>query len=213
MFGCLAAATAGGATGVADTAAVLDALPRDLVQRFDTHGWMLDRNYNDEIGASWEEAFGTEDRNAVADYCRANDIDFEWQPDGGLRTRQLRSAVLTHPRTGRRGWVNQVAFLSEWTLAEEIREYLVDEYGPDGLPFTTRFGDGTEVDADIVAAINEVYDSRTRRTLWQPGDLLLVDNLASAHSREAYQGTREVIVGMADAVRVADCAPTVGLRR
>ena len=41
------------------------------------------------------------------------------------------------------------------------------------------------------------------------GDLLLVDNIRTAHSREAFEGQREVLVGLADAVRLTDCSPTV----
>ena len=107
------AATEGGATAVADSPTVLEALPADLVGRFEREGWMLIRNYNEEIGASVAEAFGTDDRGAVESYCRANDIEFEWQPDGGLRTRQRRSAVVRHPLTGKRCSFNQIAFLNE----------------------------------------------------------------------------------------------------
>ena len=98
MFACLSPAASGGATGVADAAAVLSALPAELVQRFEQEGWMLGRNYHEDIGASVEQAFGTGDRRVVEHYCRANAIEFEWQPDGGLRTRQRRSAVVRHPR-------------------------------------------------------------------------------------------------------------------
>jgi alpha-ketoglutarate-dependent taurine dioxygenase len=51
----------------------------------------------------------------------------------------------------------------------------------------------------------------TVREPWQPGDLMLVDNIRTAHSREAYEGPREVLVGMADAVRLVDCSPTVAV--
>ena len=162
---------------------------------------MLVRNYNDEIGASYADAFGTDDPAAVERYCRANGIEFAWQPDGGLRTRQRRCAVVRHPVTGRRCWFNQVAFLNEWTLEPEVREYLVDVYGADGLPFTTRFGNGDPIGEDVVQLINEVYAAHTRREPWQAGDLMLVDNIRTAHSREAYEGPREVLVGMADPVR------------
>jgi alpha-ketoglutarate-dependent taurine dioxygenase len=208
-YACTSAPTAGGATTVADAPTVLDALPADLVERFEREGWLLVRNYNDEIGASWAEAFGTEDRAAVEDYCRANAIALEWLPDDGLRTRQRRSAVVRHPVTGRRCWFNQIAFLNEWTLAPEVREYLVDVYGEDGLPFTTRFGDGGPVGEDVVALLNQTYEAHTRREPWQAGDLLLVDNIRSAHAREPFEGPREVLVGMADPVRLADCSPTV----
>jgi alpha-ketoglutarate-dependent taurine dioxygenase len=209
LFACLGAPTEGGVTGVADSPTVLDALPSELTERFEREGWMLTRSFNDEIGASFAEAFGTEDRGAVERYCRANAIEFEWQPDGELRTRQRRSAVIRHPVTGRRCWFNQIAFLNEWTIASEVREYLVDVYGEDGLPFNTRFGNGDPIGEDVVQLLNEVYEANTAREPWQAGDLMLVDNIRTAHSREAYEGPREVLVAMADAVRLADCSPTV----
>src|SRR5918999_51279 len=186
MFACLGAPSEGGATGLADSEA---ALPAELVERFEREGWLLTRSYSDEIGASVEEAFGTDDRDAVESYCRANAIEFDWQPDGGLRTSQCRSAVVQHPRTGRRCWFNQIAFLSEWTMAPEVREFLIDMYGADGLPFNTRFGGGDPIGEDVVELLNEVYEANTVREPWQAGDL--------------------VLVGMADPVQLADCAPTV----
>jgi hypothetical protein len=90
--------------------------------------------------ASVADAFGTDDRVAVESYCRATAIEFEWQPDGGLRTRQHRSAVVRHPLTGQRCWFNQIAFLNEQTIDPEVREYLVDVFGADGLPFNMLAG-------------------------------------------------------------------------
>src|SRR5918992_2591767 len=161
LFACLRAPADGGATAVADSPTVLGALPTELVSRFEREGWLLTRSYNDEIGASVAEAFGTDDRSAVQRYCDANAIEFEWQPDGGLRTRQRRSAVLQHPVTGQRCWFNQIAFLNEWTMAPEVREYLVDVYGGDGLPFNTRFGGGDPIGEDVVQLLNGVYEDNT----------------------------------------------------
>ncbi|MFF2931121.1 TauD/TfdA family dioxygenase [Streptomyces mirabilis] len=209
MFACLSAPTDGGATAVADAPTVLDALPAELTERFEREGWLLTRSYNDEIGASVAEAFGTEDRAAVESYCRANEIAFEWQPDGGLRTRQRRSAVVRHPVTGRRCWFNQIAFLNEWTMAPEVREYLMDVYGADGLPFNTRFGNGEPIGEDVVELLNSVYEAHTAREPWHAGDLMLVDNIRTAHSREPFEGPREVLVALADPVRLTDCSPTV----
>jgi alpha-ketoglutarate-dependent taurine dioxygenase len=204
LFACLEAPSVGGVTGVADARTVLDALPADLVRRFEDEGWLLARSYNEDVGASYEEAFGVTDRAAVEDYCRANAIEFEWQPDGELRTRQRRPAVVRHPVTGQRCWFNQVAFLNEWTIAPEIREYLVDVYGPEGLPFNTRFGNGDPIGEEVITLVNEVYEAHTLRTPWEAGDLMLVDNVSMAHSREAYEGPREILVGMAEPRRVFD---------
>ncbi|MFE4263685.1 TauD/TfdA family dioxygenase [Streptomyces sp. NPDC056883] len=197
LLACLTAPTTGGATALADSAAVLDALPPELVQRFEQHGWLLTRTYNDDIGASWTEAFGTDDRAAVESYCHANAIEFAWQTDGSLRTRQHRPAVVRHPGTGRRCWFNQIAFLNEWTLAPEVREYLVDVYGPEALPFNTRFGDGEPIGEDVVHLINTVYADHTIREPWQSGDLMLIDNIRTAHSREPFEPPREILVAMA----------------
>ena len=209
LFACVVAPTGGGETPVADSVNVLNALPADLVERFERVGWLLIRNYNNDIGASVAEAFGADDRRVVESYCRANAIQFEWQPNGGLRTWQRRSAVVRHPLTGQRCWFNQIAFLNEWTMDPEIHEYLVDMYGEDGLPFNTRFGNGDPIGADIVQLVDEVYEAHTAREPWQAGDLMLVDNIRSAHARESFEGPREVLVAMADAVHLADCSPTI----
>ncbi len=169
MFACITPPASGGATVVADGGAVLNALPRDLVDRFAREGWQLCRTYNDEIGASWTEAFGTEDRRAVEAQCRTQAIDFAWTPDGGLRTRQRRPAVVRHPRTGRYSWFNQIAFLNEWTLDPDVRQYMVDSYGPDALPFTTRFGNGEPIGPQIVELLNQTYTAHTLREPWRPG--------------------------------------------
>ena len=209
LFACLVAPTDGGATPVADSPTVLHALPKELVERFERVGWLLIRNYNKDVGASIAETFGTDDRGPIESYCRANAIELEWQSDGALRTRQLRSAVVRHPLTGQRCWFNQIAFLNEWTIDPEVREYLIDLYGEDGLPFNTRFCNGDPIGAEVVQSINEAYQANTAQERWQAGDLMLVDNVRTAHGRERFGGPREVLVAMADAVHLADCSPTI----
>ena len=202
LFACLVPAKEGGATPLADSPAVLNALPADLIERFERLGWLLIRNYNDDIGASLTEAFGTDDHHSIESYCRAHAIEFEWLGDGALRTRQRRSAILRHPLTRQRCWFNQIAFLNEWTIDPEVREYLVDTYGEDGLPFNTRFGNGDAISTDLVQAINGTYEANTARERWQAGDLMLVDNVRTAHGREPFEGPRELLVAMADAVQL-----------
>ncbi len=61
--------------------------------------------------------------------------------------------------------------------------------------------------AEIVEQINAVYEANTVREPWQAGDLMLVDNIRTAHSREAYVGPREILVGMAEPVRLSARPP------
>ena len=84
----------------------------------------------------------------------------------------------------------------------------MDVYGAEGLPFNTRFGTGEPLTEEIVELINAVYEANTVREPWQAGDLMLVDNIRTAHSREAYEGPREILVGMAEPLRLSDALPT-----
>ena len=153
LFACLDAPTDGGATGVADAPTVLDALPAGAGRAVRAGGLAArPATTTTRSGRRSPRRSAPTTARAVESYCRANAIEFEWQPDGGLRTRQRRSAVVRHPVTGQRCWFNQIAFLNEWTLDPEVREYLVDVYGADGLPFNTRFGNGDPIGEDVVAA-------------------------------------------------------------
>ncbi|MGI9062574.1 MAG: TauD/TfdA family dioxygenase [Pseudonocardiaceae bacterium] len=209
IFGCLRAADEGGTTALADGQAVLRALPAAIVDRFEQVGWQLVRTYDNGLGVSAAAAFGSDDRDTVLAYCAANGIDAAWDGDGRLHTRQRRSAVVPHPRTGIRGWFNQIAFLNAWTMDPDVREYLLAEVGDDGLPFDTRYGDGEPIDEDTVREINAVYEEHTIGEPWQSGDLLLVDNIRMAHSREPFSGDRDVVVAMGDPIVVADNDPSV----
>ncbi|MFD4761819.1 TauD/TfdA family dioxygenase [Streptomyces sp. NPDC058439] len=206
-IGCFTPPASGGVTGLADAETVLAGLPEAIVTRFTELGWALTRSYNDLVGVPWTEALGTADPAAAEAYFRATGTAFEWQREGGLRTSQRRSAVISHPLTGRRVWFNQIAFLNEWTMDPAIREYLVMQFGEAGLPFNTRYGDGSSIDAGTVATVNEVYEAVTLREPWQAGDVLLVDNIRMAHSREPYTGPREVGMVLGAPVLLADCSP------
>jgi hypothetical protein len=209
MFGCLTAPADGGATPVTDVRRVLQQLPESLVSEFRQRGWALVRNYTEVIGLPWATAFGTENKAEVAQYCAGNLVGLDWLADGSLRTVQRRSAIITNPRIGEEIWFNHLVFWSEWSLAAEVRTMMVEEFGSDGLPFNTTFGDGEPVSQADIAAIDDAYTQATVRRSWQPGDLMIVDNLIAAHGREPFAGDRRVVVAMGEAVELTDCRPTV----
>ncbi|MEU0400038.1 TauD/TfdA family dioxygenase [Streptomyces sp. NPDC006197] len=209
MFACLVAPSEGGATPVADCREVLRLLPDSLVERMRTSGWLLRRSYSDDISTHWTTAFATEDRSEVERYCAENLVSHQWQEDGNLRTSQLRPGIVRHPATGEEVWFNHLAFWNEWSLDEELREALTDEFGRDGLPFNTSFGDGDPLTKDELDLIQDAYDRATVRAPWQVGDLLLVDNVLTAHGRDPFRGDRRIVVAMGDPVEITDCHPGV----
>lgn len=204
IFGCLTAPASGGQTRVADSAALLAALPTAVAGRFERDGWRLTRMYHDMMGVSLAESFGTRDRAEIDAYCAARDVESAWLPDGRLVTRQRGPAVVRHPRTGERTWCNQAVFLNERTLDQAVREYLVDVYGPDGLPFNTAYGDGTPLTRETVDAVNDAYRGVSGYEPWRDGDVLLVDNIRMAHGRDPFEGDREIVVAFGDPVRLSE---------
>ncbi|WP_223830298.1 TauD/TfdA family dioxygenase [Nocardiopsis quinghaiensis] len=209
LFCCLEAPEEGGATPVADCREVLAHLPEHLVRRFREHGWLLERTYSDCISLGWREAFATTEKAQVERYCDENRIGYQWTGEDDLRTSQLRSAVVTHPRTGQEVWFNHAAFWNEWSLDPEVRDVLVSEAGPQGLPFNTSLGDGTPLSPDDVRELNRAYEKATVRRRWAPGDLLIVDNVLSTHGRDPFRGDRRIAVAMGEPLHVESCAPTV----
>jgi hypothetical protein len=193
LVACLRAADRGGRTGVSDGRTVLSLLPDDLVGRARRHGWQLVRRYaTGLIGMPWQEAFPGMDRDAVQAYADAERIELEWRPDG-LVTRRRRPAVRTSG-DGLPAWSNLLAFCSEWTMDPAVRAYLVSALGRDALPFETAFGDGSACTAADVDTINAAYDRATAYVEWRAGDVLLLDNVRTAHSTEAFAGEREMAV-------------------
>jgi alpha-ketoglutarate-dependent taurine dioxygenase len=207
LFGCVVAPAEGGATTVGDMREALRRIPPAIRERFESTGWLLVRNFSELAGLPWNKSFATDDPAVVEAYCRENVIGYEWLDTGTLRTRQRRSAIVTHPVTGDRAWFNHFTFWNRWTLDEDVRDVLLDTYGEDGLPFDTFVGDGSALTRDEVETLRRTYDEVTVRETWQRGDLLLVDNILNAHGREAFSGERRILVAMGDPIPLSDCRP------
>lgn len=208
LFFCAQAPEEGGATTVGDMREALRLVPAQLRRRFKTQGWMLERSYS-VFGMPWEKAFGTSDRAEVEEYCQKRRIGWSWTGEEGLQTAQRRAATIVHPVTGEQVWFNHVAFWNSWSLDEDVREVLTEAAGDGGLPFETRFGDGSPIRAEEAEALRRAYEAVTMRETWQRGDLLLVDNILCAHGRDAFRGDRKILVAMGEPVSLKDCSPSV----
>jgi alpha-ketoglutarate-dependent taurine dioxygenase len=209
LIACLTPANSGGAMLLGDTRAALDALPAGLVARFRAEGWRFDRTFRPHFGPSWSEAFGVDEPAAVEKVCAERLIGFQWLPDGVLRLTRRRSAVVSHPVTGDECWFNDVGFFSRWSVDTTERNLLLSAFGERGLPFDTWFGDGGAIDEAAWRSILDAYDAVTVRLPWRAGDLLLLDNLLTAHGREPYAGPWQLAVAPADPVPLTACRPTV----
>ena len=145
-----------------------------------------------------------QDKAAVEQYCLKSGIDCEWKSDDRLRTRQVRPAVARHPRTGERSWFNHAAFFHVSTLDPSIREALLEEFEEDELPSNTYYGDGSTIEPSVLDEIRDAYTQEAISFPWERQDVLVLDNIYTAHSRSPYEGERKVLVGMADPLNWKD---------
>ncbi|HEY2963825.1 MAG TPA: amino acid adenylation domain-containing protein [Pyrinomonadaceae bacterium] len=197
-FFCVQPAHDGGRTPIADSRRIFNRLPAPVIEKFVQKQVMYVRNYGDGLGLSWQEAFQTEDKQVVEEHCRRDSIDFEWKDENRLRTKQIRPAVRTHPRTGDTVWFNHAVFFNVHSLDKTARESLragVDDFD---LPFNTFYGDGSPIESSVIEQIYEVYRSEQVAFDWQTGDILMLDNMLVAHGREPFVAPREIAVAMAE---------------
>lgn len=197
-FFCVTPAARGGETPLVDVRKVYRRLPREIVEPFEKKGWMLVRNFHPGLGKSWQHAYRVDTREELEAYCREAEIEFEWSDDGHLRSRQVRPAVARHRATGERVWFNHVAFWHASSLAPELREVFVRNFGDGGLPYNTFYGDGTPIEVAVIDQLRDAYDQELVALPWQQGDLMMVDNLLVAHGRRPFDGPRRILVAMAE---------------
>jgi len=194
FFLCDTAAETGGATPIADSRAMLRRMPAALRERF-AAGVTYARAFREGLGLTWQEAFQTEDRAVVEQYCARNGQTLEWT-DEGLRTRHLRPATAVEPHTGDEVWFNQANLFHVSSLGEEVSEALLEMYAEADLPRNAYLGDSTPIPADDLDTIRAVYDEVSYAFPWQSGDIMVINNMLMAHGREPFTGKRRILVAM-----------------
>ncbi len=205
IFMCTVAAEEGGATPIADVRRIYREIPEEVRRPFEEKGYMYVRNFGDGFGLSWQEAFQTDDPAQVEEYCAANRIEVEWKDGGRLRTRQVRRAVAKHPRSGETAWFNHATFFHRSTLDPSVRAaFEAAFHAEDDFPNNTLYGDGSPIPVEVMDRLRAIYRESTVRFPWQVGDVLMLDNLLTAHARDPFKGPRKILTAMADPFRWDD---------
>lgn len=197
-FYCEQPAARGGRTPVADDRKIFRLIDPEIKEVFTRKRVMYVRNYGEGADLPWQEVFGTNDRAEVEEYCRRARTEFEWVGGDRLRTRQVRQAVATHPRTGETIWFNHAHMFHVSNLEPGVRESLLAEFAEDELPRNAFYGDGSPIEASVLDEIRALYSGSAVAFDWQRGDILMVDNFLASHGREPFTAPRRILVAMAE---------------
>jgi alpha-ketoglutarate-dependent taurine dioxygenase len=199
-FFCVTVAKEGGATPIVDCRKVYRSLDPHVRQTFSEKGLMYVRNFAEGLDVSWQRFFSTDDKSVVEESCRKAGMSCEWTAGDGLRIRQRCRAVLRHPVTGELSFFNQVQLHHVHCLEPAVRQSLLSIFKREDLPRHVYYGDGSPIEDAVMDHVGEVYEKHAVRFQWQPGDMVTLDNMLTAHARDPYVGPRKIVVALGDMV-------------
>ncbi|XP_020915920.1 uncharacterized protein LOC110253358 [Exaiptasia diaphana] len=146
--------------------------------------------------ASWQQSFMTDDKKVVEDFLRKGGIsNYAWTDKNQLTYWYTLDAFIPHPVTGKPIWFNQIenhhyTYLSESPMYEGV------DLPPNRYPFHTQYGDGEEIDPEIIDHVRSADWSNAVGFDWKKGDVIVIDNLAAKHARLSYTGPRKLLVSL-----------------
>lgn len=205
-FFCIKKAEQAGETPIADSRKIFERLNPKIKHKFMQQGVMYVRNYGVGLDLSWQNVFNTDNKLEVEKYCYDAGIQIEWKNGDAygklcglrLKTSQICQAAAKHPKTSEIVWFNQAHLFHISNLEPTVREQLWANFEEEDLPRNAYYGDGTAIEVSVLEEIREIYQQETIIFPWQEGDVLLLDNMLSAHGRMPFQGSRKIVVGMAE---------------
>jgi alpha-ketoglutarate-dependent taurine dioxygenase len=203
-FFCMLAATQGGCSPIVDGRRVYQQLSPVVRERFERLGLLYVRNFSDGLDVSWQRFFQTEDRAVVEAAGLQQGFQCEWVSDHHLRIRQKCRGVVRHPRTGEMSFFNQVQLHHVHCLDPEVGQSLLSIFKSEDLPRHVYYGDGTSIEDAVMDHIGELYEINAVRFEWQPGDVVTLDNLITAHGRDPFRGPRKIVVALGDIINSAE---------
>jgi len=195
-FHCVTPAPKGGCTPLLDTRALIRQIDAGVLANFRERGLLYVRNFSEGIEPTWQQFFRTDDRTTVEQMCRDAGSAYEWRPSGSLRVSRQARAVTLHPVTGDDVFFNQIQHHHIACVDEETRDGLRALFDDDDLPRHVYYGDGSPIPDDVMTYLGDLYESVAVRFPWQRGDMLVLDNMLTAHARDAFEGPRHIVVAM-----------------
>jgi hypothetical protein len=206
-FYCVKPSEQGGESPIVDCRRMYQAMDPVVRERFERHGLIYVRNFTEGLDVSWQQFFHTSDRAAVEEYCRNGSLEWEWTRNNGLRTRLRCPAVVTHPTTAEKVFFNQVQLHHPSCLSPAVRHSLLSMVTEEDLPRNVYYGDGSRIEDSVMEDLGVLYRQLTSSFPWQERDVLLINNMLVAHSRNPFVGQRKIVVALSEVVTQEQIEP------
>lgn len=215
-FYCDTEPTKYGETSCFDTHKVYQFLPEYLRQRFSKTDIKYMRPMNSKKdfigGRTIQEVFGTLDVDTIEKSCKEWNVKFKWLDNNFIEAETETPIVVVHPVTGKpclnanfllpeghlyqlKTFRNRYSFLTKWLLTLVFKQYKKKKM----LNFITPvLPDGNQLTDEDVRLIYSIFYENSTIFSWQKGDILLLDNIRSAHGRLNFSGERKIMTCFGD---------------
>jgi alpha-ketoglutarate-dependent taurine dioxygenase len=198
-FMCLTEPEEGGETTLGDSRQILNGMPTPVRMAFEQKGLRYIRHLWSGAGSgySWQDVFCSDDPVEVEERCAAMNAQIEWLAGDVLRIVQDRPAIAQHPQTGEAVWFNQADGFHPSGLDPALYQEFLQLFGKeDRFRLNVTFGDGSPISPDMLSKVRKVIRRETRPHAWRKGDVLVLDNLLTAHGRRPFRGARRIVTAM-----------------
>ncbi|ERN42086.1 non-ribosomal peptide synthetase module [Rubidibacter lacunae KORDI 51-2] len=200
-FFCVQPSPVGGETPIVNCRQLYQTLRPETRDRFATKQLMYERNFVPGLDVDWRDFFKTDDRAEVERRCEAEGVEWTWLENGRLRTRQVRQAIARHPHTQDLVFFNQLQLHHFSYIDPNTQASIRSLLGEDCLPRQVYYGDGSEIEPEVLEEVDAAYQTCARQFTWQKGDLLMLDNMLMAHGRNPFQGPRKIVVALGEMIQ------------
>lgn len=138
------------------------------------------------IGRGWKSTFAVQTKQDAERVGKEMGMDLEWVDGDLLKTSTAAiPATKADPRTGKTAWFNSiVAAFTGWKDQRNDPHKAVV------------FGDGSPLDADVLARCLDIMNEMAVSFAWKRGDVLMVDNWVTLHSRNSFEGERVIYASL-----------------
>jgi hypothetical protein len=99
---------------------------------------------------------------------------------------------------------NQIQLHHVSCLDPDTRAHISALFEEEDFPRNVYYGDGSPIEDSLVAEIRDLYWRTSVAFPWQEGDVLMLDNMLTAHARNPFAGERKIVVAMGEMVGQED---------
>lgn len=145
------------------------------------------------IGRGWKSTFAVQTKKEAERVGRSMNMELEWlKSDDGDGSPMLKTTTAVIPATkrdpregGKTAWFNSIvaAFTGWKDRRNDPRKAVV-------------FGDGTPLDAEVLGRCEAIMNELAVAFRWERGDVLVVDNWVTLHSRNSFKGERVIYASL-----------------